>query len=98
MTGLWRLFAYSWINNNHTHFYQTQGIHEFLATTLMMKCIFNKQTEYKTKTVNGITDIIFLMTRNDNEGFDDLDCKIVRIMIIIHFGHFGNGLDIQTGT
>ena len=38
-----------------------------------MKCICNKQTEYKTKTVNGITDIIFLMTRNNNEGFDDLE-------------------------
>ena len=35
-----------------------------------MKCICNKQTEYKTETVNVITDINFLMTRNNNEGFD----------------------------
>ena len=58
-----------------------------------MKCIIcNKQTEYKTRTVNGITDINFLMTRNNNEGFDiDLDCKIIYDSNT--FGHFGNGLD-----
>ena len=59
---------------------------------IMMKCICNKQTEYKTETVNGITDINFLMTRNNNEGFDR-DCKIIQEYDSNTFGHFGNGLE-----